>query len=104
MEGGAVLGGNLDNIPYLASCGVRMLTLTWNGTCEFGDGAMVTHPKGLTKFGRKAIPKLEQHRIVVDISHASEPVSYTHLDVYKRQTLNLWQILSICSLLEKVSK
>ncbi|MFR1214292.1 MAG: hypothetical protein ACLSCV_05815 [Acutalibacteraceae bacterium] len=24
--------------------------------------------KGLTKFGRQAIPKLEQHRIVVDIS------------------------------------
>ena len=74
VEGGAVLGGNLENIPYLASCGVRMLTLTWNGTCEFGDGAMVTHPKGLTKFGRKAIPKLEQQRIVVDISHASEPL------------------------------
>ena len=53
-----------------------MLTLTWNGTCEFGDGAMVTHPKGLTEFGRKAIPKLEQHRIVVDISHASEPLFY----------------------------
>ena len=61
---------------YLASCGVRMLTLTWNGTCEFGDGAMVTHPKGLTEFGRKAIPKLEQHRIAIDISHASEPLFY----------------------------
>ena len=81
VEGGAVLGGNLDNIPYLASCGVRMLTLTWNGTCEFGDGAMVTHPKGLTKFGRKAIPKLEQQRIVVDISHASEPLFYDAAEI-----------------------
>ena len=42
VEGGAVLGGSPENISYLASCGVRMLTLTWNGTCEFGDGAMVT--------------------------------------------------------------
>lgn len=76
VEGGAVLGGSPENISYLASCGVRMLTLTWNGTCEFGDGAMVTHPKGLTEFGRKAIPKLEQHRIAIDISHASEPLFY----------------------------
>ncbi len=58
-----------------------MLTLTWNGTCEFGDGAMVTHPKGLTKFGRKAIPKLEQQRIVVDISHASEPLFYDAAEI-----------------------
>ena len=84
VEGGAVLGGNLENISYLASCGVRKLTLTWNGTCEFGDGAMVTHPKGLTKFGRQAIPKLEQHRIVVDISHASEPLFYDVAEIANR--------------------
>lgn len=53
-----------------------MLTLTWNGTCELGDGAMVIHPKGLTEFGRQAIPKLEQYRIAIDISHASEPLFY----------------------------
>ena len=46
VEGGAVLAGDLVSIPYLADCGVRMLTLTWNGTCEFGDGAMVENPKG----------------------------------------------------------
>lgn len=84
IEGGAVLAGDLANIPYLSSCGVRMLTLTWNGTCEFGDGAMVENPKGLTAFGKAAIPELEKHNIVVDISHASEPLFYDVAAIAKK--------------------
>lgn len=76
VEGGAVLAGNIDNVALLAKYGVRALTLTWNGSCELGDGAMVDDPKGLTKFGRRVITALEQHNIVVDVSHASEPLFY----------------------------
>lgn len=76
VEGGAVLAGNIDNVALLAKYGVRALTLTWNGSCELGDGAMVDDPKGLTEFGRRVIPALEQHNIVVDVSHASEPLFY----------------------------
>ncbi len=84
VEGGAVLAGDLANIPYLASCGVRMLTLTWNGTCELGDGAMTAHPQGLTAFGKQAVPLLEQHGIAVDISHGSEPLFYNAAAIAKK--------------------
>ncbi len=84
VEGGGILAGNLNNIPFLQSCGVRMLTLTWNGSCEIGDGAMVEHPKGLTAFGRQAIPALEAHGIVIDVSHASEPLFYDVAEIAQK--------------------
>lgn len=84
VEGGAVLAGELANVQYLASCGVRMLTLTWNGICELGDGAMTQHPKGLTAFGKCVIPELESHDIVVDISHASQSLFYDVAEIAKK--------------------
>lgn len=69
VEGGRVLGGSLSKIDDLAHLGVRMLTLTWNGDSEFGGG-IGGSGAGLTPFGKQAIRKLEQNRIIVDISHA----------------------------------
>ncbi len=76
VEGGAVLAGDLANVALLERAGVKALTLTWNGGNEIGDGAMAPAPKGLTAFGRQVIPALEQSGIVVDVSHASDPLFY----------------------------
>lgn len=76
VEGGAVLAGDLANVARLQAAGVRALTLTWNGSNEIGDGAMVRSPRGLTEFGRQVIPALERHGILVDVSHASDPMFY----------------------------
>lgn len=76
VEGGAALAGKLENIAYFAKRGVKALTLTWNGPNEIGDGAMAEHPKGLTEFGKKAIAELEKYGIVIDISHAGDPLFY----------------------------
>lgn len=84
VEGGAVLAGKFSNVALLARYGVRALTLTWNGSCEIGDGAMVENPKGLTEFGRRVIPELEKHNIVVDVSHASEPLFYDVVELAKK--------------------
>lgn len=76
VEGGAVLAGDIKNVDCLTDAGVRALTLTWNGGNEIGDGAMVRCPKGLTGFGRQVIPALEARNILVDVSHASDPLFY----------------------------
>lgn len=70
VEGGAVLGGKLENLEYLKNCGVKMLTLTWNGANELGGGADAG--TGLTPFGREAVAKMEELGILVDVSHASD--------------------------------
>lgn len=76
VEGGAVLGGKLENVDYLAECGVKIMTLTWNGNCELGDGIGVEGAKGLTDFGKSVVAKMEQNSIVVDVSHSSVPMFY----------------------------
>lgn len=76
VEGGAVLGGKLENVDYLTKCGVKIMTLTWNGSCELGDGIGVENAKGLTDFGKSVIVKMEQNGMVVDVSHSSVPMFY----------------------------
>lgn len=74
VEGGGILGGKLENIDAFYEQGVRMMTLTWNGPCELGDGVMVPNPSGLTDFGRRAVHRMEELGMVIDVSHASEPL------------------------------
>ena len=61
-----------------------MMTLTWNGVCEAGDGAKVDNPKGLTKFGKNLVKKLEENDIIIDISHASEKLFYDVAEICEK--------------------
>ncbi len=76
LENGSALNGKIDNINKFAQLGVKIITLTWNGSNELGDGAMVHNPAGLTKFGREAVFQMEKEGIIVDISHASDKLFY----------------------------
>ena len=84
VEGGAVLAGELENISRLKEAGVRMLTLTWNGRNELGDGVGVENAGGLTDFGRAAVKELENSDIVIDVSHASERLFYEVAELAER--------------------
>ena len=72
VESGAVLAGELSNIPMLKREGVRMMTLTWNGQNELGDGIGVENAGGLSPFGKRALEEMEKNDIIADVSHASE--------------------------------
>lgn len=84
VESGAALGGKLENIPKYADLGVKMMTLTWNGTNELGDGVGIENSQGLSAFGVKAIHELEKHKIVLDISHASEKLFYDVAEIAEK--------------------
>lgn len=76
VEGGAALAGDINNVEKLKNFGVKMLTLTWNGKNELGDGIGVENGKGLTPFGIKALSRLESNGIIVDVSHSSDKMFY----------------------------
>lgn len=84
VEGGAVLGGDLDNISYLKKAGVKILTLTWNGKCEIGDGCGVKNATGLSNFGKKAVKELENQNIIIDVSHASNNLFYDVAEISQK--------------------
>lgn len=79
VEGGAVLAGKIENIIKLQQCGVKIMTLTWNGKCEIGDG--VDFDGGLSEFGYKVVKEMERLGIIIDISHASEKLFYDVCDI-----------------------
>ncbi len=72
VEGGGALGGELDTLDLFDSYGVRMVTLTWNGRCELGSGALDDEDAGLSPFGRDVVRRMETLRMLPDLSHASE--------------------------------
>lgn len=76
VEGGSAVAGDLKNIHHLRENGVRVMTLTWNGSNEIGSGVMSGDKFGLTPFGKLAVKEMEKEGIVIDISHASEALFY----------------------------
>lgn len=71
VEGGQVLGGNLNNVSRLKEMGVAFLTLTWNKENEIGCGSR-GNGGGLTTFGKQVIPEMERCNVIVDVSHLNE--------------------------------
>lgn len=73
IEGGGALAGRMEHLHDAQKAGVRMITLTWNGPCEVGDGCMAEKAGGLTAFGRDLVREMNRLGVVVDVSHLSEP-------------------------------
>ena len=72
VENGAAVAGELENIRLLSARGVRVMTLTWNGENEWGNGCLSKNTAGLTEFGKRAVAELYRVGIVPDVSHLSE--------------------------------
>lgn len=72
VEGGAALAGRPERVAELARRGVRLLTLTWNGSNELGNGCLSADNAGLTPCGKQVVSELERHHMVPDVSHLNE--------------------------------
>lgn len=84
VESGAALGGKLEHIQDFQRLGVRMCTLTWNGTTELGRGVMAPGTSGLTDFGRQAVKAMEGAGVLVDLSHASPELFWDVADIAEK--------------------
>lgn len=72
---------NLERINYFQNLGVRMVQLTYNLRNLVGDGCTETNQGGLSYFGREVVRRLNDQKILVDISHCSEQVGWDALEV-----------------------
>ena len=64
------MGDRLERVEKLYQEGVRFLGLVWNGENELGSGHNTK--KGLTDFGIRVIRRMEQLRMVADVSHLND--------------------------------
>ena len=69
VEGGAALGGKLERVQALYDQGVRLMTITWNGSNELAHGCFSSCDEGLTPFGKAAVKEMERVGIFPDVSH-----------------------------------
>lgn len=67
-----MIGDELERIDVFADLGVRVIQLTYNPANAVGDGAMAKDNRGLTAFGREVVARLNDNRLMVDLSHSGE--------------------------------
>ncbi len=74
-------GDDLNRIDHFYNLGVRMVQLTYNLRNLVGDGCTEAHQGGLSYFGQEVVRRLNQARILVDVSHCSEQVGWDALKI-----------------------
>jgi membrane dipeptidase len=72
FQGATVIGEDLDRIAMFRALGVRIIQLTYNTRNALGDGCLEPANGGLSNLGRKFIQRLEQEKILLDLSHAGQ--------------------------------
>ncbi len=87
IEDAGLIEGKMENLNYIYSQGVRMMTLTWNypngiGYPNFSLGEknpLYSQPNtkdGLTPFGIELVKKMNELGIIIDVSHLSDSGFY----------------------------
>ncbi len=83
VENCGSLLGDIKNVDFYSSFGVKMATLTWNADNEIGGGVL-GNSVGLTDFGEKIVDEFNRRKIIIDISHASEKLFFDVCDYTSR--------------------
>lgn len=71
LEGGEPIE-NLNDIDYLKNLGILMIAPTWNYNNKLACGILDNEDTGLTEFGKKAVKRMNDQGILIDVSHLSE--------------------------------
>jgi len=65
------IGRDLDRVELFYGLGVRSIQLTYNYQNWAGSGCKEKHGSGLTRFGVEMVEKLNEARMLIDLSHAN---------------------------------
>lgn len=78
MEGADPIGESLDNLNYFYKQGVRYLGPTWSTHTLMADSSGQPNPrwKGLSKFGKMAVKRMNELGMLIDVSHLSDAAFY----------------------------
>lgn len=88
LEGAEAIDPEFTILGILFRLGVRMASLTWNRRTLFADGADKRYGgAGLTKLGAELVKRMEQLRILVDLSHLCEASFWSLLEVSQRPVI-----------------
>lgn len=72
FQNAAVMGNDASRVDTFADLGVRVIQLTYNPANQLGDGAMAPGNRGLSAFGREVVARLNEKRVMIDLSHSGQ--------------------------------
>lgn len=72
MEGAAMIENDVDRIDLLYGFGLRSLGITYSESNALGNGLKEDRDGGLTKFGRKAVERMNKVGLLIDCSHCGD--------------------------------
>ena len=81
VEGMAAIGEDVDWIDSYYDYGVRTAMLTWNEANALATGALGPRDRGLTAAGRRAVRRIQDKGMLMDVSHLNEKSFWDVLDV-----------------------
>ncbi len=94
VEGGHMIEDSLSYLDSLAKRGMNYLTLTWNNSTSWATSAADEKEKGdslefkgLTKFGRKVVSRLNELGVMVDLSHVGEHTFWDAIAITKKPVI-----------------
>jgi membrane dipeptidase len=79
FEAASMHEGKVDNIDLFHKRGVKVMGLSYNDGSPFGTGTLSSADRGLTALGVKAVERMNDLGITVDLSHSDEPTSFNAL-------------------------
>ena len=71
FESPNMLEDKIDRIELFRGLGVRVMQLTYNRRTPFGVGCLDGETDGITDLGRKAIAKMNELGVALDLSHSN---------------------------------
>ena len=72
MEGAAMIEHELDRIDILHGFGLRSLGITYSESNALGNGLKEDRDGGLTKFGKRAVERMNKVGLLIDCSHCGD--------------------------------
>jgi membrane dipeptidase len=80
LESATPIENELDRLDMLYGFGVRQMGVVYNDTNTLGSGLKEPHDGGLTRFGRRAVERMNKLGIMIDISHAGDRTGLETVD------------------------
>ncbi len=77
------IGGDLDRLNLFHGMGLRIVQLTYNLRNLVGDGCTERYKTGLTYFGIEVVERLNELKMMVDVSHCSQQVGWDAIEFSK---------------------
>ena len=79
LEAATPIENEIDRLDVLYGLGIRQIGIAYSDANTLGSGLSEPTDGGLTAFGHRAVTRMNQLGLAIDLSHSSRPDRARHL-------------------------